>query len=149
MSRLYEVTETPVVTVGAYHAKDAVGGLLTFENAASAYNGGGIIRKVTVINHAGVADVLNLVLFDRTFTATADNAAFDPTDADLLNCIGRIAIAATDYEVLTDNAVATVLCDFPFKLVALGSSLFGQLQCEATPTYAATTDVTVKLTIER
>jgi len=150
MSRLYEITESPTVTAGAYSAKDAVGGLLTFEGAASIYRGSGTLRKVVLINQAGVADVLNLVLFDRTFTAAADNAAFDPSDADLLNCIGRISIAAADYEVLADNAVATVLLEFPFVLAANGTSLFGQLFNETTPVaYVATTDVTVKLTIER
>ena len=149
MSKLIEISETPTVTAGAYHAKDAVGGLLTFENAASVYKGSGWIRKVVIINQAGVADLLNLWLFNQTFTAAADNAAFDPSDADNLHCLGRISIVAADYEVANDNAVATVLCNFPFALVAGGTSLFGQFECEATPTYAAVTDLTVILTIER
>jgi len=64
MSKLYEISVTPTVTAGAYSAKDVVGGLLTFANAASVYRGSGILRKVTVQNNAMVADLLWLNLFN-------------------------------------------------------------------------------------
>lgn len=149
MSKLYEITVTPTVTAGAYSAKDVVGGLLEFEDAASVYRGSGTIRKVTLKNNANVADVLWLNLFNQTPAVIADNAAYDPTDAEMLTCLGSIAIVAADYTLGTDNGIATVLVDFPFVLVSGGTSLFAYLSTVATPTYAATTDVTVKLTIER
>ena len=72
MSRQREITQTPAITAGAYHAGDAVGGLLTFANAASVYKGDGIISKLTLVDNAKQAAVLTLWLFDRTFTASAD-----------------------------------------------------------------------------
>ena len=149
MSKLYEISVTPTVTAGAYSAKDVVGGLLTFANAASKYRGSGIIRKVTVKNDAMVADVLWLNLFNQAPATIADNGAYDPTDAEMLTCIGSIPIVAADYILGTDNAIATKLVEFPFVLVAGGTSLFAYLSTVATPTYVAVTDVTVKLTIER
>lgn len=142
------VSQTPTITAGAYSAKDAVGGLLTFANAVRATPLSGVLHAVTVIDDAAQAAELVLVLFNQTFTATADNAAFDPSDADLENCIGKIKIMATDYNAFADNAVAQVRSiGLPIKLV--GTSLFGQLMCTGTPTYAATGDLTIKVHILR
>ena len=149
MSKSRQISVTPTITAGIYSAGDAVGGLLTFVDAASVYKGDGTITKVVIIDQAKQAAVLDLHLYDRTFTNVADNAAYDPTDADNLNCIGCIHIVAADYEQAADNAVATVECDFNFTLVAGGTSLFGQLSCVATPSYAAVNDLTVKITVNR
>ncbi len=140
------IAQTPTITAGAYHAKDAVGGLLTFANAGKGDAGTGIIQGVTIIDKSVQAAQLILVLFDQTFTATADNAAFAPSDADLANCIGTVTIAASDYVTLSDNCVATKSnIGLPFKLPNGGTSLFGQLMCSGTPTYASTSDLTIKL----
>ena len=149
MSKSKEITQTPTITAGVYHAGDAVGGLLTFANAASIYKGDGRITKVVIVDDAKQTAVLNLYLFDRTFTAMVDNAAWSPSDADQQHCIGFIPIAAADYGNSDDNGVANVDCDFDFTLVSGGTSLFGQLVCTATPTYAATDDLTVKITVNR
>lgn len=140
------ISQTPTITNGAYHAKDAVGGLLTFAGAGRVAGGSGVIMGVTIIDHANQAAELVLVLYDRLFTATADNAAFDPSDADNLNCIGHIKIVAADYQAFNDNCVATKSgIGLPFQLPAGGQAIFGQLMCTGTPTYAATSDLTVKL----
>lgn len=140
------VAVTPTITGGAYSAKDAVGGLLTFANAARVSGGSGVVHAVTIIDNDSEAAELVLVLFDQTFTATADNAPFDPSDADLANCIGKITISSTDYQAFNDNAVAQVRnVGLPFKLT--GTSLFGQLMCTGGPTYTAVSDLTIKLHI--
>jgi hypothetical protein len=146
---ILKVAQTPAITAGAYDAADAVGGKLTFAGAASVYRGAGEIVRVTIIDDANQKAQLKLWLYDQTFTASADNAACDPTDADNQNCLGCINIAAADYMTATDNSVSSTTVSFPFKLVAGGTSLFGQLQCVATPTYAAVDDLTVILTIEK
>ena len=144
-----EIICTPVITAGAEHAGDALGGLLTFVNAASVYKGDGRITKVVIVDDAAQAGVIDLWLYDRTFTATADNAAWDPTDADNQHCIGVIHILAADYGPGADNTVASVDCDFAFTLVAGGTSLFGQLCLIGGKTYVAVDDITVKITVER
>ena len=109
MSRIVDITVAPVVTAGAYSAKDVVGGLLTFANAASVYRGSGIIRKIVIKNNAGVADLLMVSLFNEAPAVIADNGPFDPTDAEMADCIGIIPIVAADYVIATDNAIATKL----------------------------------------
>lgn len=144
-----DIAQTPTITAGAYTAADAVGGLLTFEKAVSVYKGDARIVKVVIIDDAKQDENLILHLFDRTFTAMADNAAWSPSDADMQHSIGHIEIPAANYMPGANNSHATVECEFDFALVAGGTSLFGQLECVGTPTYAATDDLTVKLTVQR
>ena len=149
MSRIVDITVSPVVTAGAYSAKDVVGGLLTFANAVSVYKGSGIIRKVVVKNNAMVADLLMVNLFSQAPAIIADNGAYDPTDAEMVTCIGVIPIVAADYVLATDNAIAMKLVECPFVLVSGGTSLFVYVSTVATPSYAAITDFSITLTIER
>jgi hypothetical protein len=149
MSKSREITCTPVITAGAYLAGDAIGGLLTFVNAASVYKGDGKITKVVIVDDAAQEAAIDLVLYDRAFTPTADNAPWDPSDLDNQYCLGVIHILAAEYGGGADNSVASHECDFDFTLVAGGTSLFGQLMAVGTPTYAATDDVTVKITVNR
>jgi len=149
----WSVSQQPTISTGAYAAGDALGGLLTFANAASVAGGGGLITKVVIIDEDQELTPIDLVLFDQTFTATADNAPFDPSDADLANCIGYIDVAATDYADFVDNSVAAkssgLRMPFPFKLTAGGTSLFGQMVVRDAATYTATDDITIKIDIER
>lgn len=136
---------TPTITAGAYTAKDAVGGRLEFANAVRAEIRTGIVLKVVIVDKAAQNAELVLFLFDRPFTATADNAAFDPTDADLANCVGVITINAFNYVSANDNSVATKECVLDFSLT--GTTLYGQLMCTGTPTYASTSDLKIALGI--
>lgn len=135
------ISQTPTVSTSpAYTAGDAVGGLLTFANAARVSGGGGIIGSVTVVDLSQQRPSLELVLFDQTFTSSSDNAAFDPTDGDLGNVLGVVAI--NSWSNFNDNSVATVSgVNLPFDLT--GTSLFGQLLTRSTPTFVGTSDIIV------
>jgi hypothetical protein len=150
---LLEIVQTPTITAGAYTAGDALGGLLTFANAARVAGGRGEIVKVTIIDDAKQSAPIDIVLFDRTLTATADNSPFDPSDADLQNCLGYISVAATDYAEFNDNGTATkasgLQMPFAYDLAGGVTSLFGQLVIRNGDTYAATDDITVKITVRR
>ncbi len=140
------VSVSPTVTAGAYHANDACGGLMTFANAVRVSGGTGLLQGITVFDAAKQAAEIIITFFDRTFTATADNDAFDPTDADLANCIGQVKIATSDYASYNDNAMACKSnIGLPFKLN--GTSLFAQAMVTGTPTYAATTDLKITVRI--
>jgi len=142
------VSATPVITAGAYTAKDAVGGLLTFANAARTAGGVITIASIALTDLGNQSASLVLVLFDRAFGATADNAAFDPSDADLANCVGHVPISASDYQSFADNAAATVR-NVGLQITLNGTSLFGQLMCLGTPTYGSTADLVVRLGLIR
>ena len=147
-TRTKTVTDNPTITAGAYSANDAVGGLITFADAAYKTFGSGVIQTILVIDDAKQSAELELHLFNKTFTATSDNAAFDPTDGDLENYIGFILVTTADYASLTDNSAASVSnVGLAFNLTSGGTSLFGQLVTRGTPSYAATDDLTIKLAI--
>ena len=144
------IVATPTLSLGAYADGDAIGGKLEFEDVRTPYeNSGNILSLMIKDNDSEKADMV-LVLFSQDFTATADNAEFDPSDADLLNCIGVMEI--DDYIEFKDNSVAIYQEDHPhihFELVEGGTSLFGQLVADAsTPTYTAVNDLRVELVIE-
>lgn len=145
---IVRVAQTPTISTTAYTVKDAVGGLLTFANAARSAGGVATITGCQVVDRAQQRKNLDLVLFDRTITAPTDNAVFDPTDAELAYCVGIIPIAAGYYADFSDNAVA----DVPVHrdVVLNGTDLFGVLVArEEPPTYASTADLSVTLTISR
>ena len=144
-----DIVLTPTISTGIYAAGDAIGGKLTFTNGAVIGGRGGTITKVVIIDDDKELAPIDLVLFNQDFTATADNAAFDPTDADLENCIGYISMAATDYASFNDNSVATKTSglQMPFAFELGGASLYGQMVVRSAPTYTAVTDLTVRITL--
>lgn len=142
------VAVTPTITAGAYSTGDAVGGLLTFTDILEGLGKSGLIHTVSIVDKAAQLAQLELVLFDQSFTAAADNAAFDPSDADLANCIGVVPIYATDYFNFTDNAIAVVRnvgLVVDLQQSSTDHNLYGQLVVRGTPTYASTSDIIVKL----
>ena len=144
-------TVTPTITAGAYSANDAVGGKMEFEDICTPYSNETKLKAVVITDKGAQAAKLYLVLFSEDFTATTDNAEFDPSDSDLLNMVGVVTIATTDYADFKDNAVATHVLSqpLPLELVEGGTSLFGQLMVEtSTPTYTATSDLQVTLVVE-
>jgi hypothetical protein len=147
-----KIEVTPTVTVGAYSSADAVGGLLEFEDVCGAYSPSFEIVSAIIRDNGKQEAKLWLALFDRTFTPTADNAAFAVSDADLANLINVILIE--DYASFNANSVGMVDEDhrqfsLPGVLVDGGTSLFGQLYVEATPTYVATDDLSIELVVRR
>lgn len=140
-----QVTPT-VSTTPAYTAKDCVGGLMTFANAARISGGAININAVQIVDKSQQQIAMDLVLLDRTMTATTDNAIFAPTDAEMAFIVGVIPFVAGDYKDFSTNSVAT-LKDINLTAVLNGTSLFGQLVTRGTPTYVATTDIVVTVTL--
>jgi hypothetical protein len=149
------VTVTPTIDTAIYAAGDALGGLLEFEDARTPYARSGIICGAQLKDKHKLNQLIYLVLFDRTFTPTADQAAFDPSDADLINQVCVLRFEAADYASFNDSSVAMLGFDslavsVPFVLAEGGTSLFGQLYLGAgmTPTYNAADDIIVELYIK-
>ena len=139
------LSQTPTVsTTPAYTAKDAVGGKLTFTNAARASGGSITIPTAIIIDNSQQQPALDLVLFDRDFTASSDNAVFDPTDADLANIVGVIPM--TRWFDFNDNSVC-VRTGLNLAAKLNTTDLFGQLVTRSTPTFVATSDISVILEI--
>lgn len=137
------ISQTPTITAGAYAANDAVGGLLTFANAGRGVGLGGVIKNCIILDDAGQDAEMELWLFDRTFTAMADNAPWDPSQADLRNLIAIISTVDGAWFAAGTESAARI--EVSQRYDVLGTSLFGQLVNRGTPTFAATDDVTVRI----
>lgn len=137
------ITQTPTISTAAYTAGDAVGGLLTFANAAKVAGGGGIINDVVLIDDAGQDDDMELWLFDTTITAIADADAWALTEAQLHTCIAVVSIASTGWCASGTPSVNNT--EVARRYDCTGTSLFGQLVCRGTPTFAAVDDLTVRI----
>lgn len=135
------ISQTPTVTAGAYTGGDAVGGLLTFANAAFFTGGGGVIKDVIILDDAGQDAEMELWLFDVTFTAMSDNDPWAPSEADLRNLVAIITTSDGAWFAAGTPSAARVEVAQRYDLE--GTSLFGQLVTRGTPTFVATDDVTV------
>lgn len=136
--------QEPVITAGAYLADENVGGMLEFEDFARTSGRGGVLSKMIIIDDASQSGQLELWLFDRTFTAGADNAAWTADEDDLENLVD--VIPTTDGQWYAAGATGTVcVVELARKYLPNASSLFGRLVTRTADTYAAVDDLTVIL----
>jgi hypothetical protein len=118
-----------------------MGGLLTFTGAALVSGGSGLILAATALcKTPALLPVLELWLFNSTVGATADNAPFAPSDADMAKCLGVIPIAAWYDD--TQNSIAVWRGAHPFVLSGT-ANLYGQLVTRTAVTLGSTSDITV------
>lgn len=126
----------------AYTAGDAVTDstsaptAIVFANCARANGAGGHITGVTMLDSANQATdgQFELWLFSGTSapTATNDNAAFTPTDANLANCIGVFSLTTAFAGDATAGAGGNLIYQSeqgsrPFRCGASTTSLWGLL----------------------
>ena len=119
--------------------------MLTFADAARTTGGGGVIKSVIAIDDAGQDAELELWLFNQTFTAMADNAAWAPSEADLENLVGVVSTEDSAQGWLDAGTPSAITIDVATRYDLAGTNLFGQLVTRGTPTFAATDDVSVKV----
>lgn len=123
----------------AYAANDVAGptagaAVITFSNCARANGRGGVIVGATLHDSANQSTkpVMELMLFDTTFTPDADNAAFTPTDAEMETWIGSIAYGPSSIGDATAGASGNAAFSLaplaiPFVCGASSRDLFGAL----------------------
>ena len=141
------IIQIPTITAGAYSANDAVGGLLTFANAARVSGGGGIVKSLIILDDEGQDAELELWLFSVTFTAMADNDAWAPSEGDMENLVGIVTTTDGAYFQAAAGARSAARVEASQRYDLTATSLFGQLVTRGTPTYAATDDISVILGI--
>lgn len=93
-----------VVTASGYTAGDALGASSSFPNVGQQ----GTIMSAFVVDDDDTpsGSNLELVLFRSQIVGTNDNAAFAPTDAEMLTCIGVVAIST--HFAFADNGMSIV-----------------------------------------
>lgn len=131
----------------AYTAGDLVGGKLEWENLLGD-SLTGVLQSLVLRDQSMQNVEMDLFLFDSDPSASTftDNGAFDIADADLEKVIGCIAIVADDYCNAADNSVAVKAgIGLVLQLQGTTRKLYGALVTRGTPTYVATTDVSISL----
>lgn len=141
------IAATPAISLTAYAAKDAVGGLMTFAGAARTAGGACRLSGLQVVDLAQQMKSMDLLLFDRTITAPTDNAIFAPTDAELAYCVGVVPIGSGYFADLSTNAVANV--PVSLDIVLNGTDLFAVLVAREAATFASVADLVLSLTLSK
>ena len=143
------ITASPTVDTNAYATGELVGGKLTFTGSKA-----GFVVSAQITDLAAQAVDFDVVLFDANPSATTftDQAAFDIADADIPKVIGVINFPSTSRFAFADNSVHFVGgLGIPFSgsMVSGNPTIYGALISRGTPTFAASTDVKVKLAISQ
>lgn len=134
---------TPVIQAAAYAAGQSIGVALTLTAAALKGANSGCVHTIRVADKAKQNVAMDLLFFNAALTvAPVDKTTFDPTDADMLKCIGHVPVAASDYSSFSDNSIATVRnVGFGFWLPSEAEDLIVHAVSRGAPTYASTSDL--------
>ena len=144
------VTVTPTIQAAAYATGELVGGKMSFAGAVRMKDlvaATGLIQSVVITDLGKQSVALDLVFFDTdpSNTTFTENSALAVNDTDLLTVVGVASV--TDWKSLSDNSVGLALnLAMPFNL-GTGTVLYGALVSRGAPTYASTSDLTVRVGI--
>lgn len=139
------------VTAGAYSSGQCVGGKITFPNAFDQkMTGKGIIVSMMVFDLSQNGSAYDFVFFSANPVATTftDNATLDIADGDLSKVVAVGSLLSTDAVGFNDDGLSFKhSIAIPVFTSPQTNILYAGLVCRGTPTYAATTDVTVQVAI--
>ena len=126
------VNTTPYSVGDAMHS-DALSFALLLSAA------GGTIGGVVITDKSKQKSALEVIIFgDEPTALVINNSAFDPSEADLYKCLGRIDIAAADYTDYVTGSIAYKACNLLVKGIT-AKYIYVVLVCRGTPTYTANT----------
>lgn len=147
-SLIVSSSATPVITASSYTTGKALGGLLTFTGIAAF--GWTKLLTAVITDLANQKIAMDLMLFNQTFTATADTSTIAISGADVVKAVGVISFVAGDYisAAASTNAIATKYNLQLGAIAALDQNLYGQLVIRGSATYASISDIKVTLTAQ-
>lgn len=141
------VSAVPTLDTSAYASGDRMGTVMTLTGVFDVPSGAAELTSVTIIDQAGQSAALDILFFTASPTvASADNAAIDISDAEMLaKCVGSVTFAASDYKATASNSVGTlkniglVLQGARNSATTISDSqnLYALLVSRGSPTYAA------------
>ena len=146
------ITATPTIDAAIYGSGDRLGSIITLTDAVDSSSDGAVLKTLIIVDSAVQSLGIDVLFFNALPTiGSADNAALSLTDAEMASkFIGRVVVVAADYTALALNSVAVKNQIEALMIPALGSrDLYCVLQARGTPTYGATTALTVKFLFEQ
>lgn len=106
---VWRMVQVPGIGTGAAYADgDAFGGLITFPEVFRAEKRSGVIVAVLLFDLDDEGLALDMPLFARPITPTADNGPFALSDDGLLACRGAVAIPTAAFWNWGSNQLAVV-----------------------------------------
>lgn len=148
------ISRTPTVDTSAYAAKDDIGGLMEFAGLTCPGTKTGSIVGLTLTDKSDNATEYDVVLFksNPSTSTITDQAAFDPSDADLSKMLPVVNIETTDHFSFNDNGISSVSSLASRAWSTTGTftdgTIYAALVSRGTPTYAASADITLMLIFE-
>lgn len=139
----------PTVDTSAYADGDAIDGLQTLSQALREALLSGRIDTVTVIDQAKQSPALELYFFESQVTGGTDNAAYNPSDANIAECLAVVKVVAGDYNTTSAQAVATVKPDFAVQAASGDGTLYMQIVSGGAPTFGAATELKLRVVISQ
>lgn len=136
-----------VVTAGAYHANDVIGGLLTLSNAVRVSGGTALLQSLFVLDAANQKAAMEILVFNSNPSASTftDNAAPVIHADDRAKIIRRISVLASDYVTIGGLAIADISPGSRVVKAAGSRNLYMVITTPGTPTYVATSDLSVSV----
>lgn len=149
---LFTPWQAPTVTTGsAYTAGDVIGGVMTFANAARRSGGGGLIRNYQVIDESGTIGNYDLFIFSDTIGAVTDKATWSAASADLQKIVyhkpTQSSFPAGALKYFSDLGYDWGTVEVPY--ICAATSLYGLIVAESGPTFTGTTQLKVRLVLQR
>jgi len=144
------ITNAQTVTASsAYASGNAVGGLITFTNAARVSGGSGLIQSVVAYTKSAQSSGLELWVFSANPSGSTctDKTAFSVAAADFDKVVWVFSIS-TWYSGGTPSVGLSSDRAIPYAL-ASGTSFYACVVTRSTPTYASTSDVSVAIRLIR
>lgn len=143
------ITAAPTVTASSVYASgNSVGGLLTFAGVGRASGGSGFIQAVTLNFKSAQTAATDFAFCNATPASTTltDKTAVSVAVADFDKC--RVVHITDCTSLGTPSVCSADNLALPFALPT-GTSGYGFLVTRGTPTYSATSDVSVALRVIR
>lgn len=144
------LTASLVVQAAAYSANDLAADKIELANAVERAGGGGEIVATLLHDKAAQAVSYDLVFFnaDPSATTFTKNSALTVADADLAKICGVHQLTSNIAFAASNITRGEAFRPLPFVLAG-GTSLYAALITRGTPTFAATSDVTLQVAVKR
>lgn len=140
------VAPTITVTAGAYTANDVVGGVVTLTGAARVSGTATTLTRLSLMDAANQKAQLEILFFNANPSAsTFTNDAAPVIHAnDIAKYVGRVTVYASDYVTINSKALVC-LANIGLAMKPVSADLYMVICTPGTPTYAATSDLTMSL----
>jgi len=132
----YVFSSALTLDTSQYAAGDTLGDLLEVTNVVRRAGERAVLQSVFVIDKSDQGAAFDLVLFDRSVTLSAKNAAWNTSDDDMAFAQALVRVTGSDYVDLGGNRIAQ-LGELRRGVKPNATSLYLGTVSQGTGTYAA------------